>query len=365
MLEPRDRCILVIDDSDSVPYDALRRALEPQQELLVARSVDEAANLLPAVLLVLLAVRDVPAAMLALAARAPELPVFPLARGADAVVWLPALTVQARSLRAERERLTLMNRELAANLDLLREDEDAGRRVQQRILPESPRDYGWCVAEHRVIPSLFLSGDFVDHFALAPGHLAFYLADVSGHGMSSAFITVLLKTLGNRARRAMQRELLDEGILRPSLLLELANRELLALGLGKHVTMFCGVIDSGRRELRYSVAGHYPQPLVFDGKCAHYVEGRGMPAGLFDEAVYEDRMLALPAGFALVLFSDGLMELMGETTLVDKESRLLRVVGSGAVTVDALSREFALDGRRDIPDDVAMLVIRESSPGPA
>lgn len=365
MLEPRDRCILVIDDSESVPASSLHRVLEPHCELVIARSLADAIPHLSAALLILLAVRDLPTAVLELAQRAPGVPVLPIPGPERLRQWLPALAAHARALHGERDRLALVNRELEDALRLLREDEEAGRRVQQRILPASPRDYGWCVAEHRVLPSLYLSGDFIDHFALAPGYVAFYLADVSGHGMSSAFITVLLKTLGNRARRTMQRELLDEGVIRPSRLLDLVNRELLALGLGKHVTLFCGVLDQKRRELRWSVAGHYPQPLVFDGKCAHYIEGRGMPAGLFDEAVYEDRMLALPAGFALVLLSDGLMELMSEKSLADKEARLLQVVGSGAVTVEALSREFALDGRREVPDDIAMLIIRESPGTPA
>lgn len=365
MLETRDRCILVIDDSETVPVSSLHRVLEPQQELVVVRTLDDAVPHLPSALLVVLAVDDAAEVVLELSRLAPGVPVLPVTDHAEITRLLPALAVHAHALHGQRERLAMVNRELESALKLLREDEEAGRRVQQRILPASPRDYGFCVAEHRVVPSLYLSGDYIDHFELAPGYVAFYLADVSGHGMSSGFITVLLKTLGNRARRAMQRELLDEGIIRPSLLLDLVNREVLALGLGKHVTLFCGVLDSRRRELRWSVAGHYPQPIVFDGKCAHYIEGKGMPAGLFDDAVYEDRIHALPAGFALVLLSDGLMELMSEKSLADKEARLLQVVGSGAVTVGALSSEFALESRREVPDDIAMLVIRESPGIPA
>lgn len=90
-----------------------------------------------------------------------------------------------------------------------------------------------------------------------------------------------------------------------------------------------------------------------------------MPVGLFDEAVYEDRMHALPEGFALVLLSDGVMELMGDGSLAEKEARLLQVVGNGAVTVETLSRELQLDRSRRAPDDVAMLFIRDgvATPG--
>lgn len=270
-----------------------------------------------------------------------------------------ALRRRLRELAADRERLASINRDLEHSLAVLREDEEAGRRVQQRILPEAKRDFGWCHVEHQVVPSLYLSGDFLDYFEIGEQQLAFYLADVSGHGASSAFVTMLLKTLGNRARRELRRDAGDAA--RPSLLLSIANRELLSLALGKHVAMFVGIINFRTRQLRYAVAGQYPQPIVFDGKCAEYVQGKGMPVGLFDDAVYEDRILALPEGFALVLLSDGVMELMGTDSLADKEQRLLDLVGSGALDVGALSRGLALDADQELPDDVAMLVIREAA----
>lgn len=273
--------------------------------------------------------------------------------------------VEARSLRNEnrryREHLETANADLQLSLRLLREDEEAGRRVQMRILPETPLDLGWCHVEHRIVPSLYLSGDFIDYFEVGEKQLGFYLADVSGHGVSSAFVTMFLKTIGNRARRDLRRD--NANRLRPSLVLHMANRELLRLGLGKHVTLFCGVIDFSTRELHYSVAGQYPQPIVFDGKCAQYLSARGMPVGLFDGAVYEDRMHALPKGFALVLLSDGALELMGDMSLADKEARLLEMVSSGGVTVDALGRALQLDVATEIPDDVALLVIRDAAAG--
>jgi sigma-B regulation protein RsbU (phosphoserine phosphatase) len=273
--------------------------------------------------------------------------------------------VEARSLRNEnrryREQLEAANADLQLSLRLLREDEEAGRRVQMRILPETPLDLGWCRVEHRIVPSLYLSGDFIDYFEVGEKQLGFYLADVSGHGVSSAFVTMFLKTIGNRARRDLRRD--NANRLRPSLVLHMANRELLRLGLGKHVTLFCGVIDFSTRQLHYSVAGQYPQPIVFDGKCAQYLNARGMPVGLFDGAVYEDRMHALPQGFALVLLSDGALELMGDMSLADKEARLLDIVGGGGVTVDALGRALQLDVEREIPDDVALLVIRDAAAG--
>ncbi|MEZ5567959.1 MAG: hypothetical protein R3E54_06425 [Halioglobus sp.] len=57
------------------------------------------------------------------------------------------------------------------------------------------------------------------------------MADVSGHGSSSAFATVLLKNLFARKRSDLLRRD-DPTIMSPSQMLERANRELLTLRWG-------------------------------------------------------------------------------------------------------------------------------------
>ena len=66
------------------------------------------------------------------------------------------------------------------------------------MLPVSPWTHRRVPFAHQIIPSLYLSGDFVDYFRVDERRVAFYLADVSGHGASSAFVTVLLKFMTTR-----------------------------------------------------------------------------------------------------------------------------------------------------------------------
>src|SRR5690606_39405532 len=94
--------------------------------------------------------------------------------------------------------LEATNRELQASLHLLQEDQDAGRQVQISLLPATPWEADSFSFAHQIIPSLYLSGDFVDYFRVDERRIAFYLADVSGHGASSAFVTVLLKFMTTR-----------------------------------------------------------------------------------------------------------------------------------------------------------------------
>ncbi|CAM5579310.1 Fused response regulator/phosphatase OS=Stutzerimonas stutzeri OX=316 GN=CXK95_00120 PE=4 SV=1 [Stutzerimonas stutzeri] len=174
--------------------------------------------------------------------------------------------------RRYRERLESANRDLQASLHLLQEDQDAGRRVQMNVAAGAP--WSAMVSTSPSHSVAVPAGDFVDYFRVDDRRIGFYLADVSGHGASSAFVTVLLKLddaagyESRRRRRAARIRALSE-------VLDHINRGLINSKLGKHVTMLGGVIDIERDVLHYSIGGHLPMPVLYTGGAAHYLEGRG------------------------------------------------------------------------------------------
>ncbi len=258
--------------------------------------------------------------------------------------------------RRYREQLESANRDLQASLNLLQEDQNAGRQVQMNMLPVTPWTADAFHFAHQIIPSLYLSGDFVDYFRVDERRVVFYLADVSGHGASSAFVTVLLKFMTTRLLYESRRN----GVLRefkPSEVLDHINRGLINCKLGKHVTMLGGVIDEERGILHYSIGGHLPLPVLFTNGSGSYLQGRGLPVGLFNEATYEDYELELPESFSLTLLSDGILDLLPGETLKEKESALPGLVASAGGTLDGLRRVFGLADLRDMPDDIALLVL--------
>ena len=223
-----------------------------------------------------------------------------------------------------RDKLEAANRELEASLHLLGEDQNAGRQVQMNMLPESPWTAGDLSFEHQIIPSLYLSGDFADYFRVDERRIAFYLADVSGHGASSAFVTVLLKFMTTRLlfefkRSGKMREF------KPSEVLSHINRGLINCKLGKHVTMVGGVIDEETGLMTYSVGGHLPLPVLYTPD--RLVTGRPWPAG---GVVRRGQLPGPGAGAAVALQSDPDVRwhsgpLPGDT-LKDKEATLPEIV---------------------------------------
>lgn len=255
-----------------------------------------------------------------------------------------------------REKLETANRELQASLHLLEEDQNAGRQVQMNMLPVTPWQADGLNFAHHIIPSLYLSGDFVDYFRVDERRIVFYLADVSGHGASSAFVTVLLKFMTTRLLYESRRGgLLPE--FKPSDVLGHINRGLINCKLGKHVTMLGGVIDEQSGKLTYSIGGHLPLPVLYSDGQARYLEGRGLPVGLFDEAVYSDLEMDLPESFSLTLLSDGILDLLPGETLKDKETVLPQLVCSAGGTLDGLRQVFGLANLGEMPDDIALLVL--------
>ena len=258
--------------------------------------------------------------------------------------------------RRYREQLETANRDLQASLHLLQEDQDAGRQVQMNMLPVTPWTADDFTFAHQIIPSLYLSGDFVDYFRVDEHRIGFYLADVSGHGASSAFVTVLLKFMTTRLLYESRRgRSLRE--FKPSEVLDHINRGLINCKLGKHVTMLGGVIDQERNVLHFSIGGHLPMPVFFTGEGARYLEGRGLPVGLFADATYDDFEMSLPERFSLTLLSDGILDLLPGDTLKDKESALPELVASAGGTLDGLQRALGLAELHDMPDDIALLVL--------
>jgi serine phosphatase RsbU (regulator of sigma subunit) len=272
------------------------------------------------------------------------------------------LRAMSRELQQSRRSLEATNRELKSTIRVLEQDQQAGRQVQLRMLPSSPMVVGDYMFSHTVIPSLYLSGDFTDYFTVDEHYVVFFIADVSGHGSSSAFTTVLLKNLFARKRSDYLRRN-DGTILQPVEMLKLANRELLDLGVGKFATMVVGVIDRVRNTLCYGVAGHLPLPVLVSDQGACYLEGEGNAVGMLEDANFTDTLIGLPDSFMLALFSDGILETLPPKNLVEKEQFFLDVFSQSADSPEELVSRLGLDNVDAAPDDIAALFVNKRFAG--
>ena len=267
-----------------------------------------------------------------------------------------AAEAQIRALLARFEADEFESGELKRYLQEIERDQESGRFIQRRLLPRSPLDIGSWRLEHRLMPSLMLSGDFVDYFRLDDDCFCFYMADVSGHGASSAFVTVMIKDFVRRLARTEVEAVVED----PSCVLTALNQDLLLNDIsriGKHVSMQIGVVDSARRRLRYANAGHFPTLLIAEASGTRFLEQSGRPLGLFAEAKYASETCALDAAQSLliVLFSDGVLELMGRQPLPNKEAALKKLAGNCRPNGSKIWEALEIDEHVQCRDDVSFL----------
>lgn len=310
------------------------------------------------------------------AARCPRLAVvYVSSEVPDSPVMLRALRAgladvwtETMSLEAMRERLAAVRarqgavagaaeQRLRVYSQELERDQRAGRYVQMGMLPPNPMAIEQYRFEHRILPSMYMSGDFVDYFRLTDRHFAFYAADVSGHGASSAFVTVLLKNFSRRLRREHRPAMLTQ----PGLVLEWINRELLEQRIGKHVALMLGIGDLVQDQIVLVNAGHYPPAIRVGANGAELVEQKGKPVGLFESVEYAARVLPMAPGDRLVMFSDGIMDALPASSLAEREARLLAAASTGPELMDVW-RALGLDGEAlQKPDDMTCLIVRRES----
>lgn len=262
-----------------------------------------------------------------------------------------------------RSQLERANRELRENFNVLKMDQLAGRQVQQDILPREPLNCRGYRISHSIVPSLYLSGDFVGYNSAFDRYILFYFGDVSGHGASSAFITVMLAFLLRQLRRRHIAESDFAALARaPAGLAEHLNRQMLEMDIDKHLTFFAGSIDTEHSVLRYVISGLSPPPVLITEGVATFLPGKGKPLGLFKDARWEVQECTLPLASALVVVSDGLLEqLPRPIEEPNREQVLLHALTGVVPDHEAICAALGLAGIRDAPDDASVLTVTRNA----
>jgi serine phosphatase RsbU (regulator of sigma subunit) len=254
-----------------------------------------------------------------------------------------------------RKHLEKTNRVLAEAVGELRADQQGARLLQMHLLPRDGLALGPYTARRRLYPSRMLSGDFVDYFPVGPSHAAFYVADVSGHGAASAFVTAILTTLVAKYRQA-HAQTGDATVLDPPEMLARLDRDLTALSLSQHVTAFYGVLDLTNERLNFANAGLFPFPMVADGGGVTALEAAGRPLGLPGRAGFTAGERTFSRGDRLLATTDGVLELGPERSNREKRDALAALF-QGA-DLDGIIAGLGLTEGASLRDDVALLYLR-------
>lgn len=271
--------------------------------------------------------------------------------------------------------LSLRNAELENAVQALRRSAERTRgdlelaaRVQATFLPRQPAGDARFHVVWRYLPCEQLAGDALNVCPLGPHHVAFYVLDVTGHGVASALTAVAAARVLAPAHDPASILVGPDGPAPPSAVMnELTGRFAFDTETGQFITCFYSVLDLRTGQLDYASAGHPDAILVPADGPPRVLAGTGMPIGLGEN--YDQQTAFVRPGDRVWYYSDGVIEAMhpdgtlyGTAKLMDTLAEL-RHESLDTAPDTLLQRLADWRGVADPADDISVLAFEPIGAG--
>lgn len=217
--------------------------------------------------------------------------------------------------------------------EIIQDELDIARTIQEGMLPQTVKyDRMILSAYYRALEKI--SGDFYDVIEFPDGSNGIFIADVSGHGIPAALITIMTKfilyTFGPE-------------LTNPDELMGKMNHDIARIvKTGDYVTAYYMIIDPSNT-VRFVNAGHHA-PFLYRRRTGEIEElkEQGTFLGILEDlpAPYHVGEAKLEKGDRLVLYTDGVTEQMDASGAQYTEERLRDFIMSHAD--DPVERMVAL-----------------------
>jgi sigma-B regulation protein RsbU (phosphoserine phosphatase) len=214
--------------------------------------------------------------------------------------------VQSQASELAEWNRTLETRVQAAQVQLIEKERlehelQLAADIQRSILPDELPEvdgfsFGACI-----LPARQIGGDFYDVFRIGDDEMGLLIGDVADKGVPAALFMA-------RTHALIMAEA-DKGISAGEVI-ALVNRHITRMHkTTQFVTVLYGILNLKTHELNYARAGHEP-PLVLtaDARVERLPHNRGVPLGLMENIVIDQRSVVLSPGTTLLMYTDGMLD---------------------------------------------------------
>ena len=208
---------------------------------------------------------------------------------------------------------TIKNQEMELNYNLT-----MATKIQETLIPKYLGNIPNCSFYWHFEPSGKVGGDIFDVFMLDEEHMGLYIIDVMGHGVASSMLAVALSEFliwdidrGSPLKRKVNHPPYYE-IVSPLEVVNYLNKRFPFTKYQHYFTIFYMVLNVKTGVLKYVRAAH-PMPILIknSGEIIE-LNAYGTPVGFEFVEGYKEETIYLESGDNLIIYTDGLLELVGD-----------------------------------------------------
>jgi serine phosphatase RsbU (regulator of sigma subunit) len=225
------------------------------------------------------------------------------------IVVKPAIPPKQSQQGTNKNKLAEQLRMTEALVDNLSEQLRMAGLVQRDFLPASLPNSERIRWATTFLPAEWVSGDIYDIARIDEQHIGFYVADVVGHGIPAALLTIFLK------QALIMRETMANNyrIFSPAEVMTNLNKHMATQKLSGYQFATCCycLLNVNSLELTFARAGHPYPILIRNAEQPRQLEIRGSLLGIFEDAEYIEGKVQLQKGDKLLVYSDGAEGVVG------------------------------------------------------
>lgn len=236
-------------------------------------------------------------------------------------------------------------------------------KVQRSVIKDMDVSFKGVRAITKYLPAMAIGGDFFNVRILDKNRLGIIIGDVSGHGISSSLLTVMLSQVFVSVCHDIEQ---------PGTLLKRMNEAFYSVfedsDSDMYACVFYAIIDTSKKTVTYSNAGEtYPIKITENGSKAEEMEIDGHPVGMLKETNYANKSFEYKDGDYMFFHTDGLGDIYykDDPALFMEKLKILlsEKIKAGdkmEAVMDSVLADFYDDGdsRKYKNDDVSAIVCR-------